>query len=226
LRTEHKHGVEPSFGPQQRREVKQRFADSPVTLVGLGSSQCFDSPDLEILKRSIDGAKAFIQLSHDCGGSGAKVRPNNFHPGVPREKTIEQIGRSLNILGKFAADLGQQVRLEVHGACRELPTIRQIMDIADHPSVAVCWNCNLDGDLGGKGLEYNFNLVKKRLGATLHIHELSAGKYPYQQLFNLLARADYAGWALLECYGKPKDPVAAMTEQRNLFDRMMVKCLI
>ena len=36
LRTEHKHRVEPSLGPQHRKEVKKRFADSPVTLVGLG----------------------------------------------------------------------------------------------------------------------------------------------------------------------------------------------
>jgi hypothetical protein len=30
LRTEHKHGVEPNLSPQQRQEVKQRFADSPI----------------------------------------------------------------------------------------------------------------------------------------------------------------------------------------------------
>ena len=69
-----------------------------------------------------------------------------------------------NTLGTFAADHGQQLRLEVHGKCCELPTIRQIMDVADHPSVAVCWNSN-DQDLNGEGLEHNFNLVKDRFGA-------------------------------------------------------------
>jgi sugar phosphate isomerase/epimerase len=220
LRTQHKHGVEPSLGPQQRREVKRRFAQSSVTLVGIGSNQCFDSPDPAKLKLSIEGAKAFLQLSHDCGASGTKVKPNDFHPGVPHEKTIEQIGRSLNTLGKFAADLGQQVRLEVHGTCAGLPTIKQIMDIADHPSVAVCWNCNAREDLAGEGLEYSFNLVKDRLGATLHIHELAGGSYPYAQLFKLLAKANYKGWALLECSSKPKDAVAALRQQRAAFDRL------
>ena len=37
LRTTHKHGVEPTLSPTERAEVKKRFADSPVTLVGLGT---------------------------------------------------------------------------------------------------------------------------------------------------------------------------------------------
>lgn len=90
-------------------------------------------------------------------------------------------------------------------------------DFPRHPSVAVCWNCNSQ-DLQGQGLEHNFNLVKKRLGATTHIHELTAGAYPFQQLISLLVQADYAGWALLECSSMPKDRVAAMAEQRVLFE--------
>lgn len=222
LRTQHKHGVDPGLSAAQRAEVKKRFADSPVTLVGVGSNQCFDSPDPEKLKQAIEGAKAFVQLSHDCGGSGAKVKPNDFQKGVSHEKTIEQIGRSLNILGKFAADLGQQVRLEVHGSCCELPVIKQIMDIADHPSVAVCWNSNA-ADLKGDGLESNFNLVKNRLGATCHIHELNLGEYPFQQLFGLLVKANYHGWLLLECHRNPADLMAALAEQRRFFDEMLAK---
>ena len=80
LRTEHKHGVGPSLGPQQRKEVQKRFADSRVTLVGVGSNQCFDSPDADQLKRSIEGAKDFIQLSHDCGGSGARSNQTTSTP--------------------------------------------------------------------------------------------------------------------------------------------------
>jgi sugar phosphate isomerase/epimerase len=224
LRTQHKHGVEPSLSGQQRREVKKRFADSPVTFVGIGCNECFDSPDPARLKRSMETAKAFVQLSHDCGGSGTKVKPNDFHKGVPHEKTIAQIGQSLNVLAKFAANLGQQVRLEVHGSCCHLPVIREIMDIVDQPNVGVCWNCN-SADLEGEGLEYNFNLVKNRLGATCHVRELNLGDYPYQQLCDLLVKANFAGWMLLECRLSPKDLVAALAEQRKCFDKMLAKAL-
>lgn len=220
LRTQHKHGVEPNLGLEQRKDVRKRFADSPITLVGVGTNECFDSPDPRRVKRSIEAAKAFVRLSGDCGGSGVKVKPNDFHPNVPHEKTIEQIGRALNELGRFAADFGQQIRLEIHRTLCELPDIKRIMDVADHPNVALCWNSNAE-DLNGKGLQYNFNLVRRRLGATVHVHELNDDKYPYQQLVDLLVQANYAGWLLLECRSEPRDRLAAIVQQRALFAKML-----
>ena len=221
LRTTHAHGVEPNLNVRQRKDVKKRFTDSPVKLVGLGSDERFDSPDPATLAKAIEATKAFVKLSYDVGSSGVKVKPNSFHENVPHEKTIEQIGKSLNELGRFAANYGQQIRLEVHGQCAELPTIKAIMDIADHPSVAVCWNSN-QKDLLGRGLEYNFNLVKDRFGATVHVHSLDSTEYPYQQLIKLLVKMDYAGWVLLEEGSYiPRDRIRALTEQAALFEQMV-----
>jgi sugar phosphate isomerase/epimerase len=125
-------------------------------------------------------------------------------------------------VGAFAADYGQAIRLEVHGQCAQLPTIKQIIDIADHPNVGVCWNCN-EQDLEGEGLAHNFNLVKDRFGATAHVRELNVGDYPYQQLMNLLVAIDYPGWILLECRTKPDDRIAALIEQREVFREMLAK---
>jgi len=222
LRTTHAHGVEPSLNSQQRTEVRKRFADSSVVLLGPGSNERFDDPDPGKLAQAIEATKAFVKLSHDVGGSGVKVKPNSFHEGIPHEQTIEQIGRSLNTVGRFAADYGQQIRLEVHGQCAELPTIKAIMDIADHPCVGVCWNSN-EQDLLGKGLEYNFNLVRNRFGDTAHVRELDMGEYPYQELINLFVKTDYTGWILLEARTKPVDRVKALAEQYAIFRRMVAK---
>jgi len=221
LRTEHAHGVEANLTKDQRMEVKKRFSDSSVELVGYGSNYAYDNPDPEILKKSIEDTKKYILLCHDIGASGIKVKPNQFHEGVPHEKTLEQIGKSLDVLGKFGADYGQEIRLEVHGTgTSELPNIKAIMDVADHPNVSVCWNCN-DVDLQGEGFEYNFNLVKDRFGSTVHVRELNEGNYPYQKLINLLVKMDYNGWILLECRTDPDDKVAAMIEQDQVFKKMI-----
>ncbi len=221
LRTEHKHAVEPNLTPAQRDEVRKRFADSPVTLVGYGSNAQFHEKDPQRVRQNIEQAKAYVQLMHDCGGSGVKVKPNGFEPDVPHEQTIEQIGRALNQLAAYAADFNQQIRLEVHGrGTDELPNIKAIMDVADHPNVGVCWNSNAT-DLTGEGLEHNFHLVKNRLGQTVHVRELNQTGYPYPQLLSLLARCDYSGWILLECHSNPPANLSPLTEQKETFEKLL-----
>ncbi len=220
LRTTHAHGVERDLTASERRDVKKRFDDSPVVLVGIGSNERFDHPDPADLQEAIEATKAFVRLSHDVGGSGVKVKPNSFHEGIPHEKTIQQIGESLNVVGKYGADYGQEIRLEVHGECSPLPIMKSIMEVADHPNVGVCWNSN-DQDLEGRGLEYNFSLVADRFGETAHVRELNMGDYPYQELMNLFKEIDYDGWILLEARTDPAHPVQALIEQRQVFERMV-----
>jgi len=223
LRTQHAHGVEPVLTPTEREEVKKRFADSPVECVGYGSNQEYHSPNPDELKKNIEGTFELIKLCHDIGATGVKVKPNNLPDEVPPEKTIAQIGDALNQVGKFAADYGQVIRVEVHGRkTAEIPNMKAIFDHVTESNVFMCWNCN-NQDLLPPGLEGNFNLVKDRLGDTVHIRELNVGEYPYQQLFNLFVGMEYKGWILLEARTEPADRVAAMKEQLVLFNDMIAK---
>ncbi len=221
LRTQHKHGVEPSLSKSERKDVKKRFADSPVELVGYGSNAQFHEDDPAAVRQNIELAKQFVNLMHDCGGTGVKVKPNDLVKGVPHEKTIAQIGRSLNHLAAYAADYGQEIRVEAHGrGTSELPIMKAIFDVADHPNVGVCWNSN-DVDVKGEGLEHNFNLVKERFGDTVHIRELNVGSYPYAKLMKMFVEMKYKGWILLECRTNPKDKIKALSEQRDVFAKMI-----
>ena len=220
LRSTHQHGVEINIDKKARREVVKQFNDSPVDLVGLGSACEYHSNDPKVVKRNIEDTKAFIKLCHDVGGTGVKVRPNGLPKGVPEEKTLEQIGKSLNEVAKFGAEYGVAIRLEVHGRqTAELPRIRKIMDIADHKNTVLCWNCN-PSDMNGKGLEYNFNLVKERIG-IIHIHDMTIGEYPWEQLFGLLKSIDFNGWTLLEEGKVPKDIVGAMKKNRAVWEKLV-----
>ncbi len=222
LRSSHKHGVELTLTESERKDVRKRFADSPVEFVGPGSACEYHSPDPAVLKKNIEETKAFIKLSHDCGGTGVKVRPNGFAKGVPPEQTIHQIGKALGDLAKFAADYNQELRLEVHGPnTSSLPVIHQIMQIAEHPLAKVCWNCN-PTDLAGEGLEANFKLVADRI-ATVHIHDLRSTSYPWEPLFELLKGINFSGWTLLEEGKVPADPVEAMRENHKIWNTLTAK---
>ena len=221
LRVEHAHGVTLALTNAQRKEVKKQFAGSGVELIGMGTNEQYDWPDAERLKSAIETTKQWLQLSKDIGGSGVKVKPNQFRDGIAKEKTLEQIGKALNELGNYANNMGQKIRLEVHGeGTQELPNIKTILDYVKNDGTTVCWNCN-DQDLIGGGLEYNFNLVKSRLGDITHVRELNVGNYPYQQLMDLFVQMDYKGWILLECRTNPDDKVAALKEQRLVWKDMI-----
>ncbi len=223
LRVDHAHKVSPSLNKEERALVRKKFSDSPVQIVGMGTNQQYDYIEPAKLRESIEQTKAFFQLSRDIGGKGVKVKPNQFRDGVPHEKTIEQIGLALNELAKYGADMGQTLRLEVHGnETQELPNIKAIMDVANHPNATVCWNCNAQ-DLIGDGLEANFNMVKSRFGDICHVRELNDTTYPYQDLMNLFLKNKYEGWILLECRTDPADKVKALIEQKAIFDKMIGK---
>ena len=218
------HGVELDMDARQRSEVKKRFEDSPVCLVGIASGERYDSPEKAEFNSAIENTRAFVKLSHDVGGSGVRVFPNSFHEGVPREKTIGQIANALNVVGAFAADYGQEIRLEAHGDAGELPTIRAIMDKVVQPSVRVKLNSD-KRDTGGEGFESNFNLVKDLLGETLHLHNLEDTEFPYQHQMDLLVKMGWSGWQLLEVSDKVPDRVQALIEQRRIWDRMLANSL-
>jgi len=223
LRVEHAHHVSPALNARQRYEVKLRFQNSPVNLVGFGTNYAFHYTDPKEVQQNLEDAKAYVRLSHDVGGTGVKVKPNGLPDGVPVEKTTEQIGNALNDLGEYANSFGQEIRVEVHGSkTQRLPIMKQIFDHVTQPNVGMCWNCN-DTDLDGKGLESNFNLVKDRLGDTVHVRELNIGDYPYQELMNLFVKNQYHGWILLEARTNPGDRIKAMAQQKQVFRQMVQK---
>ena len=215
LRTTHKHGVEVNLSKEQRAEVKKRFADSPVELMGLGSAFDYHTPDQQKLRADIAATKEYIVLAHDVGATGVKVRPNGLPKGVPKEKTLEQIGKSLRELGEFSAQHGQQIRLEVHGSETQFPPhIKTIMDVADHKQVGVCWNSN-QADLDGEGFDHNFNLLKNKI-FTVHMRDLYLDEYPFRKLMSGLNQMGYAGYCLAEI-PETNDPIRVMRYYRSLW---------
>ena len=216
-RTTHAHGVEVSLSALQREEVKAKFAQSPVTLAGLGSAFEYDAVEVDELRTHIEGTKEYVQLAADVGCPGVKVRPNKVHvdEGVPIEKTLEQIGKSLGECGAFARDLGVEIRLEVHGRVTCEPQhIRTILDHADSDNVFACWNSNMqDRDESGS-IDANYRLLEKDI-RLVHITELWS-EYPWRRLFELLNGSGYDGFTLAEI-PESADAVRLMKYYRALW---------
>lgn len=215
LRTTHAHKVEVNLTPAQRAEVKKRFKDSPLETISLASGFEYHHPDQVLLKKSIEGTKEYILLAKDVGATGIRVFPNALPPDVPEEKTLEQIGKALGEVSNFGYNNGVEVRVCVHGRGTDrVVLIKKMLDYSNSPYAYVNWNC-VANDTEGKGLEYNFNLIKDRIKGV-HMHELTDERYPYRQFFKLLSASGYKGYCNAEIDGNP-DPIRFLKYYRSLF---------
>jgi sugar phosphate isomerase/epimerase len=200
LRTEHKHGVEPALGKEQRREVRKQFEDGGVAVWGCGTTCEFQSPDPAVVQKNVERCKQFVELAADLGGRGVKVRPNGLPRGVPVEKTLEQIGKALVPCGKAAADAGVEIWVEVHGSgTAHPPYIKTIMEACGQPNVGITWNSN-PSDVKDKSVAEYFHLLRPWL-RSCHINELykdGLGTYPYRELFRLMRETGYDRVTLCE----------------------------
>jgi sugar phosphate isomerase/epimerase len=218
------HGIELDISAQKRRDVRKQFADSPVKLVGIATGERFDSPDPAKLSAAIENAKGYAQLSHDVGASGIRVFPNDFHKDVPEDTTIAQIAKALNEVGKSARSVGQQVRIENHGGAGRLVTLAKIFAQVNQPNVRVKLNGDVRDAENGEFAK-NFALVKKYLGGDLHCRKLGDPAFPYQLQTDLLVDAGWDGWWLIEESDKVPDRVAALGEQREIFEKLVATSL-
>ena len=203
LRTTHRHGVEPALSNEARKEVRQRFSDAGIEIWGCGTTCEFHSPDKQEVQRQINTCRDFIRLAADIGGKGVKVRPNALPQGVPVERTLEQIGRSLAECGRIAADHNVEIWLEVHGTGTQEPrNIRTIMEQCKHPRVGITWNSN-PTDVTNGSVSEAFKMLQQWI-KSCHINELHSG-YPYRELFRLLRETGYDRVTLAEIQGMPSE---------------------
>jgi len=199
LRTTHKHGIEPTLNNAQRKEVRQRFQDAGVEIWGCGTTCEFQSPEKAVVQRNIETCRQFCQLVSDLGGKGVKVRPNSLPRGVPPERTLEQIGRSLIPCGEAAAAAGVEIWVEVHGPGTQDPVnMRTIMEHCKHRAVGVTWNSNPTDVVKGS-IAASFKMLQPWI-KSVHINELHSG-YPYRDLFRLLREMNYDRYTLAEIQG-------------------------
>jgi sugar phosphate isomerase/epimerase len=222
LRTGHKHGVEPSLGRAERIAIRKRFEASKVRLLSFGSTCEFHSPDAEVRKKNVETGKQFVDLAHDTGAWGVKVRPNGLPKEISHETTIQNIGASLRELGDYGAGRGVEIWMEVHGRETQAPPVAAaILAAANHPNVGACWNSN-QLDIVNGSVKPSFELLKRYI-RNVHINELANPQYPWRELFTLLREARYDRYTLCEA-AESKEPERFLRWYKALWTELTRPC--
>lgn len=222
LRTGHKHGVEPTLSGEERARVRMRFERSRVRLLSFGSTAEFHSPDAAVRRKNVEDAKAFINLAHDTGAWGVKVRPNGLPKELPPAVTIGNIASCLKETGDYGAGRGVEIWMEVHGPGTSAPPVSAaIMKATAHPQVGVCWNSN-PGDVVNGSVGQNFDLLKPWI-RNVHINEIANPAYPWRELLTLLAKSGYDRYTLCEA-AESREPERFLRYYAALWKELTRSC--
>lgn len=221
LRTGHKHLVEPSINAAERERVKNLFERSKVRLLSFGTTCEFQSPDAAERRRQIQIAKTFIDLAHDTGAWGVKVRPNGLpKEDVPMDTTVGRIADSLRELGDSGAGKGVEIWMEVHGNVTQNPPVAAaIMRATRHDSVGLCWNSNPTDVVNGS-VQKSWDLLRPWV-KNAHINELS-NDYPWRELFTLMNQSGYERYTLCEA-AESKEPERFLRYYKSLWKELSRK---
>ena len=222
LRTEHKHGVEPSLSAEERTRIRRRFESSKVRLLSYGTTCRFQSPDPEERKKQVEIGKRFVDLARDTGALGIKLQPMGLPPNVPQETSIAYFGASMRELGDYGASQKVEIWMEVHGQGTQNPPVAAaLLKAAGHENVGACWNCN-PTDVQNGSVKESFALLGRYI-RNVHLHELSDDRYPFRELFALLQQSGYNRYTLAEV-AESKEPERYMHNFKALWTELKRSC--
>ncbi len=187
----HEHGVEIERTKAERRAIRDQIEDAYLETACIGTSSRFESPELAKRQEQIERTKLFVELASDVGCKRIRVFGNIIPKEVRRDDCVKYVGESLRALGEFAEPFGVDVLLEMHGQFNFWGFARTAVEIANHPRVAVTYNCD-DRDRVGSSVAATYSQVRGLI-RHVHMHDYT-GAYPYPELFALLKADGYDGY--------------------------------
>ncbi|NLS79186.1 MAG: sugar phosphate isomerase/epimerase [Chloroflexi bacterium] len=190
------HGVELETPVAERRRIRTLLNEAGIEVSCLSTSQRYESPDPAVRAQVIERVKRFVDLAADMGCGRIRTFGNDFPAGVDKLDVVKYVGESLRAVGEHAADKGVDVLLEMHGQFYYWEYALGAIKVADHPNVAINYNCD-EKDLVKGSVAFTFNQVKDHV-RHVHMHALESPVFPYKELFGLLKGMGYANFCSLE----------------------------
>jgi sugar phosphate isomerase/epimerase len=214
----HGHVVEIERTKAERREIRDRIADAYLDVACIGTSSRFESPDSNQRQTMIDHTKHLVELARDLDCKRIRVFGNNFPRDVERDACVSYVGESLRALAEFAEPHGVDILLELHGDFRFWRYARTAVEVANHPSVALVYNCET-ADVVGGSVAGTYRQVRTYI-RHVHLHQFNGprwGTFPYPELFALLKDDGYEGFLSSEIEIEQPTPENYLEMYAHLF---------
>ena len=193
-------------------EAKRQLAARGLSISCLGSSAQMHETDAAKRTAQFDEARRFIDLAQALGAPYVRVFGNNYVAGVRRADMLARIAAGLRELGGYARPKGVTVLIESHGDFTDSPTLREILQQADSPAVALLWDAHHTFVSGKEAPEDTVRELGRYIRHT-HLKDsvpatsgggrryvlTGTGDVPVRRQIEALAKSGYHGYYSFEC---------------------------
>jgi sugar phosphate isomerase/epimerase len=190
----------PQLAPERLATVTQQLADRGLFVVCLGASARMHDMDAA----QLDEAARYIDLAGTLRTPYVRVFGDRYVKGEPQEATRERIAVNLRKVGDRAQDRGVTVLIESHGDFTDSESLREILERADSPAVALLWDAHhtfvasreAPADTVrqvGRWIRHTHLKDSIAAGADRQYVLTGTGEVPVQQQVEALAQAGYRG---------------------------------
>jgi sugar phosphate isomerase/epimerase len=199
----------PELAPARLAEVKRQLGDRGLIVVCLGASARMHENDPAVRAAQLDEAARYIDLAGALGTPYVRVFGDRYVDGEPREATRERIAATLRKVGDRAHDRSVTVLIESHGDFTDSPSLREILERADSPAVALLWDAHHTYVASGEAPAETVRRVGRWIRHT-HLKDsiptgtarryvlTGTGEVPVRQQIEALAKAGYRGFYSFE----------------------------
>src|SRR5947208_2621809 len=132
----------PELAPEHIGDVKRQLAAHGLSMSCLGASAQMHDMDPVKHAAQLDEARRFIDLARALGAPYVRVFGNEYVRDVPRDEMLTHIAGALHSLGEYAKGKGVEVIIESHGDFTDSPSLLELLQRADSPSVALLWDAH------------------------------------------------------------------------------------
>ncbi len=192
----------PEFAADRIEQSKKDVAAHGLRISCVSSSAHLHETDPDKHAAQLADARKFIDLAAALGAPNVRVFGDNAVG--PREQAIEHVGTALRQLGDYAGPKNVTVIIESHGGFTDSPALKEILEKANHPHVALLWDAHhtfVSGkeDPGftieqlGKWIRHTHLKDSVKAGNDVKYVLTGRGEVPVKRQVQLLAATGYSG---------------------------------
>jgi sugar phosphate isomerase/epimerase len=201
------HGIELTATKKARKEIRANFEDMGIACCCLATSQTYSTTDAAVRAESVEQTKRYIDLAKEVGCPNLRVFGGKTPEGAEFAAVKGYVAEALRECAEHAKARKVSVCLETHdGYCHSADTV-EVVRLADHPSLGICWDI-MHPFRVGETIAQAFDTVKDYV-RHCHCHDgkrpegggadgwvlalMGEGDIPHDEAFRLLAGTGYEG---------------------------------